>query len=127
MPTATDAETTVQQLKLRCNAFRDARDWKRFHNPKDLALALSCEAAEMLELFRFKDNPDIERELESEPQRAALSDEMADVLYFLLMLSDHTGIDLSVALERKMRLNEEKYPAELAYGRNVKYTQLRTE
>lgn len=127
MSEATDNLTTILQLKRRCSAFCEARDWKQFHNPKDLALALSCEAAEILELFRFKEPAAIDVELQNTAAREALSEEMADVLYFLLMLSDHTGVDLSTALERKMDINEQRYPADRAFGRNVKYTQLQTE
>ncbi len=122
-----DSHTTLEEIKHRCCEFRDARDWKRFHNPKDLALALSCESAEILELFRFKDVPTIECELASDDTaRSALGDEMSDVLYFLLTLADHVDIDLSAAFERKMRKNEEHYPVDLARGKNLKYTELGT-
>jgi NTP pyrophosphatase (non-canonical NTP hydrolase) len=117
-----DATTPLDHLKRISGAFRDARDWRRFHNPKDLALALSCEAGELLELFRFQEAADVQRD-----QAEALSEEMADILYWLLMLSDQTGIDLSAALQRKMEINERKYPVALAHGRNVKYTVLEAE
>lgn len=127
MSTLSDATTTLAALKEQCAAFRDARDWKQFHNPKDLALALSVEAAELLELFRFKSAEETERDLQDMAGRQALSDEMADILYFLLMLGDHAGVDLSAALAHKMEQNERKYPVAQAYGRNVKYTQLQAE
>ncbi len=103
-------------LTERILAFRDARDWKQFHNPKDLAIALSVEASEVLELFRFK-TPE-------EARLANLPDELADVLYFVLLLAHEARIDLPAALAAKMAQNEAKYPVSLSKGRNLKYTEL---
>ena len=122
-----DATTTVSALRSRCRAFCDARDWRQFHTPKDLAIGLAIEAAEILELFRFKKEETIAAELKEDACRERLADEMADVLYFLLMLAENTEMDLAPALERKLLKNEQKYPVDLAYGRNVKYTELTTE
>jgi NTP pyrophosphatase (non-canonical NTP hydrolase) len=119
-----DATTTVAALRSRCRAFCEARAWQQFHTPKDLALAMSIEVGEILELFRFKKEETIAAELKQEDHRERLGDEMADVLYFLLQLADHTGVELASALERKLLKNEQKYPVDLAYGRNVKYTEL---
>ncbi|MBI3924579.1 MAG: nucleotide pyrophosphohydrolase [Armatimonadetes bacterium] len=119
-----DNQLTLAALRQKVLAFRDARDWKQFHNPKDLALALSIEAAEILELFRFKKPEEIERELQGEARRA-LAHELADVLHFVLLLSHEAGIDLSQALFDKLELLEDRYPVELARGRRLKYTELR--
>ena len=103
--------------------FRDERDWRQFHHPKDLAMALAIEAGELMEPFRFKSPEQITLELE----RGALPEvahELADVLYFLLLLAHETGVELGPALEAKLKLNAEKYPVERSRGRNVKYTQL---
>ncbi|MHB2015425.1 MAG: MazG-like family protein [Candidatus Xenobia bacterium] len=116
-----DAATTVEELRAACAAFRDARNWKQFHDPKELALCMSLEVAEVLELFRFKQAAEV---VGAPERRRHLSHEMADVLYWLLMMSDVTGIDLAAALEDKLRENERKYPVELAWGRNAKYTEL---
>ena len=122
-----DSVAHVDDLRRACTDFRDARDWKQFHNPKEVALCLSIEAAEILELFRFKSEDAVALDMKDETRRDLLSQEMADVLYWLLMLSDHTGIDLASALERKLRINEQKYPVRLARGRNLKYTELAAE
>lgn len=106
----------LQALTERILAFRDARDWKQFHNPKDLAIALSVEAAEVLELFRFKEP--------SEARLEKLPDELADVFYFVLLLAHEAGVDLSSALTAKMGRNEEKYPVALSRGSNLKYDEL---
>lgn len=119
-----DATSTLTALRNRCRAFCDARDWQQFHTPKDLAIGLSVEAAEVLERFRFKPDADVAADLETGKGREALADEMGDVLYFLLMLSHNTGIDLAAALESKLLKNEQKYPVDLSRGKNVKYTEL---
>jgi len=107
-------------MQDRVVAFRDARDWKQFNPPKDLAMALSIEAAELLEIFRFKSD---EQALAGDG-RQRLSDELADVLYFVLLMAHDTDIDLRAALERKLASSEEKYPVALARGRNLKYDEL---
>lgn len=106
----------LEALTQRILAFRDARDWKQFHNPKDLAIALSVEAAEVLELFRFK-TPE-------EARLTHLPDELADVLYFVLLLAHEADIDLVGALATKMEQNEAKYPVALSRGKNLKYSEL---
>lgn len=108
--------TDLEALTERILAFRDARDWKQFHNPKDLAIALSVEAAEVLELFRFK-TPE-------EARLATLPDELADVLYFVLLLAHEAEVDLMEALAEKMAKNEAKYPVALSRGKNLKYSEL---
>lgn len=113
----------MKDLQARVVAFRDARDWKQFNPPKDLALALSIEAAELLEIFRFKSD---EQALAGDG-RDRLSDELADVLYFVLLMANDTGIDLRAALERKLAATGEKYPVALSRGRNLKYTELSPE
>ncbi len=106
----------LRKLTERILEFRDQRDWSQFHNPKDLAIALSVEASEVLELFRFKSV--------EEARLEGLPDELADVLYFVLLLAHETGVDLVRALDQKMARNEEKYPVSLSRGRNLKYTEL---
>lgn len=102
--------------------FRDARDWKQFHNPKDLALSLALEAAEVIEHFQWKSKEEIEDYIEE--SKKEIGDELADVLYWILLLSNDLDIDLSKALRRKMKENEEKYPVEKAKGKHDKYTDL---
>ncbi len=103
-------------------AFRDARDWKQFHNPKDLSISLSLEASEVLEHFQWKNKDEIHEYVKT--HRDKIGDELADVLYWVLLLSHETGIDLIAAFERKMKENDEKYPIDKAKGQHTKYSQL---
>ncbi|MGM9999344.1 MAG: nucleotide pyrophosphohydrolase [Candidatus Bruticola sp.] len=119
---ADDSCTTIAELRRQVIAFRDARDWKQFHNPKDLAIAMSIEAAEVLELCRFKSSEEIIDSVKSGKNRE-FAYEMADVLSYLLTLSDCLGIDLSQAMHDKAKVNEAHYPVHLAKGKKAKYTE----
>lgn len=98
----------IQQLITQIRAFRDARDQEQFHNFKDLALALSIEASELLELFLWKGNED------ANPEK--LKNQLADVLMYALLLADKHGLDIKQIVEDKMKLNHEKYLVEKAKG-----------
>lgn len=102
--------------------FRDQRDWRQFHHPKDLAMALSIEAAEVMELFRFKSPEQIDGEMDE--LRGRLGEELADCLFFVLLMAHDCGIDLSHAVPAKLAQNARKYPVELSRGKNAKYDQL---
>ena len=104
--------------------FCEERDWDQYHNPKDLAIGISTEAGELLDLFRFRNESECMDLLSSDGSRADISDELADVLFFVLRFSHVTGIDLRDALESKIRKNAEKYPVEKAKGSNLKYSEL---
>ena len=103
--------------------FCDERNWRQFHKPKDLAIGVVTEGAELLDLFRFKSEPEVESLLDSKHTREMVADEMADVQFFLLRMSEITGIDLGDALRRKIRKNRSKYPVKRARGSNLKYNQ----
>ncbi|RLC98855.1 MAG: nucleotide pyrophosphohydrolase [Chloroflexi bacterium] len=108
----------MEDLKIHIKEFIRARDWEQYHAPKNLAMAMSVEAAEILEIFQWKEGeesltPD---ELES------LRQEIGDVLVYLLELADKYGIDIIQAAKDKMALNESKYPAEIVKGKSWKYT-----
>jgi len=103
--------------------FRDARDWKQFHNPKDLALSLVLESAEVMEHFQWKNNEEMEKYLKTDKEHVA--EELADVLYWVLLMSHDLEIDILNALEKKQKKNEEKYPVEKAKGNAKKYTELK--
>lgn len=118
-----DSQTTLQQLKEVALAFRDERDWAQFHTPKDLAVALSIEAAELLEHFRFKDEEAIVHYLAKAENRRAVSYELADLLFFIFCMSDRLGIDLSQAYLEKIKISAERYPAQLVRGSSRKYTE----
>lgn len=101
--------------------FARDRDWDQFHSPKNLAIALSVEAAELLERFQWLKDDESHRLAESPEDYRAVREEIADVLIYLLRLADLMSIDLEEAVQEKMRKNAEKYPVELAKGNAVKY------
>jgi len=102
--------------------FRKERDWEQFHNPKDLAISLSIEVAELLEWFQWRTNAEIEAQLASD-KRQALEDELADVAVYLTYLCHDLGVDLNKAVAAKMIKNAEKYPVEKVKGRSDKYNE----
>jgi dCTP diphosphatase len=118
----TDNATTIGEIKEALRAFARERDWEQFHNPKDVALALSIEIAEVLEHFRFLRNEEIEELLRDDEYRRSLAHELADAASFVIRLADVTGIDLAKAVEEKMRVSAEKYPADMVRGKPQKYT-----
>lgn len=100
-------------------AFRNARKWKQFHNAKDLAISLSLEASEVLEHFQWKSKEEIEEYIKSHKEH--IGEELADVFYWVLLISHDLKIDIIDALDKKMKKNEEKYPIKKAKGRHTKY------
>lgn len=110
------------ELRDALREFARERDWDQFHSPKNLASALSVEAAELLEQFQWL-TEDQSRTLD-ENQRAAVGEEMADVLLYLIRLADKLDLDLTAAAHVKIRRNAEKYPADKARGSSRKYTEL---
>jgi dCTP diphosphatase len=114
--------TKLDQLRDALRTFTAARDWDAFHSPTNLAMALSVEAAELLEVFQWMTEAD-SRNLEP-AAKAAASEEIADVLLYLILLSDALGIDPVAAAERKMVANAQKYPVDKARGTSAKYTRL---
>lgn len=104
-------------------SFCDQRDWRQFHKPKDLAIGVVTEGAELLDLFRFKNDLEVQSLLDDRRTREMVADEMADVQFFLLRMSEITGIDLGDALRRKIRKNRRQYPVRRARGSNLKYNQ----
>lgn len=101
-------------------AFRRERDWEQFHRPKDLAISLSIEAAELLEWFQWRTDDEISQMLSSD-KRQQLEDELADVAVYLTYLSHDLQIDLDAVIARKLKKNAAKYPAEKVRGRADKY------
>lgn len=116
-----DDITVISSLKQMIREFADMRDWEQFHNPKDLALALTIEVSEMLEYFRFQTNEQITQVLADPKIKREFSHELADAFYFLLRLADIVGIDMTSALAEKILLLEKKYPVELVKGKPFKY------
>ena len=114
--------SSLDPLRDALRAFAAEREWERFDSPKNLAMALSVEAAELLEVFQWMSDAD-SRSLAPDA-KAAASEEVADVLLYLILLCDGLGIDPVAAAERKMVENARKYPVDKARGTSKKYTEL---
>ena len=99
--------------------FRDDRNWKQFHNPKDLAISVSLEASELLEIFQWSAD-----DLFCENKKEKIEEELADVLNYCILMADACGLDLDEIIQAKVKRNSEKYPVELAFGNKAKYTEL---
>ena len=112
---------TIDELTAEIRAFRDARDWRQFHNPKELAVAITAEAGELLQHFVWQNPEQSERRVTD--RRAAIEDEIADVAILLFELADSSGIDLAAAMRAKLARNEERYPVDKARGSNAKYNE----
>jgi NTP pyrophosphatase (non-canonical NTP hydrolase) len=104
--------------------FRDEREWKQFHNFKDLAITLTLESAEVLEHAQWKTAKELEAHLSDSRQREHVADELADVLHVLLLLAEHAKVDLGEAFLAKLKKTAKKYPVEKARGSAKKYDQL---
>ena len=107
---------TVELVK----SFRDERNWSQFHNPKDLALSISLEASELLEIFQWSGS-----DLEFSDKLDRIKEELADVLCYCIFMADRCGVDMDDIIREKMRKNGEKYPVESAYNSKEKYTELK--
>lgn len=115
------SEDTIQTLTKLVQDFCEARDWDTFHNPKDLAIGLSTEANELLDIFRFKSEADMREIMNNSEKKEHVEEELADVFFFLLRFAQMNGIDLGEALRDKIEKNDQKYPVEKARGSNRKY------
>ncbi len=119
----TDKTTTIDELKKNLKIFVRERDWEQFHHPKDLALSLTLESTEVLELFQWN-NKTLE-ELKKDPEfMENMKDELADVLTHTLNLCNYLEIDMSDSFEKKLEKSAKKYPVHLAKGKSDKYTKL---
>ena len=111
---------SLQQLRDRLQTFVQERDWEQFHSPKNLAMAMIVEAAELVEHFQWMTE---QQSLEIDEEKCQeVAHEIADTFIYLLRMADVLGIDLIAAANVKIDLNVEKYPMEKARGRNDKYT-----
>ena len=112
-----DDKTTIEDLKKVMRQFVEERDWRQFHKPKDLAIAISGEAAELLEHFRFRDEKMMNEYLSEKDNRLEIERETADILSFLIRFADEMDIDLARALEEKMQHNTKRFPIGKASGK----------
>jgi len=113
---------SIESLTREICAFRDARDWRQFHNPKELAVAITAEAGELLQHFVWQSPEQSEQRVSD--RRAEIESEMADVAILLLELADNCGIHLADAIRAKLARNEDRYPVAKARGSNKKYNEL---
>lgn len=113
---------SIQELTQNIVDFRDERDWKQFHNPKDSAISLVLEATEILEHFQWKNGEEITKHIDA--HRDEIADELADVFNWILLMSHDLGIDIVEAQARKIASSHAKYPVEKAKGNYTKYTEL---
>jgi NTP pyrophosphatase (non-canonical NTP hydrolase) len=113
--------TTLESLRDRLREFAQEREWDQYHTPKNLSMALVAEAAELIEHFQWVDG-DTSHLLEDKT-RQSVEEELADILIYLVRISDKLNVDLYEAVERKIAINAQKYPAELVRGSAKKYTE----
>jgi NTP pyrophosphatase (non-canonical NTP hydrolase) len=112
------------EIEKRVRRFRDDRDWRKFHKPKDLAMSVSIEAAELLEHFQWKSDAEIDAYVADPARRAEVASEMADVLLLLVSAADVLGVDLHAAALAKLEVNAAKYPVAKSKGHARKYDRL---
>ena len=112
----------IKRITELIKRFRDERDWKQFHNHKDLALSLVLEATEVLEHFQWKSPQEVE--LHAKENKNEIADELADVAIYLFELADNLGVDLGRAISHKMKKNAVKYPVHKSKGKHTKYDKL---
>lgn len=112
----------IKELTDKIVKFIHDRDWRQFHNPKDLSISLVLEATEVMEHFQWKSHEEIDEYVKS--NKADIGEELADVLYWILLMSHYLDIDIKSALEDKIKKNEAKYPVDKAKGVHTKYNKL---
>lgn len=110
---------SIKELTEKVVAFRDARNWKQFHNPKDIAISIMLEASELLEVFQWSG---ADTAVDTDKKMDKVKEELADVLIYALLMGNDLGLDISEIVSAKIDENNRKYPAEKAYGGADKYT-----
>lgn len=120
-----DSKTNISKLRQLAQDFVDERDWNKYHNPKDLAISIAIEAAELMELFQWTGQREVKKMAEDEHNLLRIKEELADVMILCLNMVNTLDIDLSQAIAEKIEKNKVKYPAELVRGNYRKYTQLK--
>lgn len=116
--------SSLKELQGRVARFCEERDWDQFHDIKELAIGVSTEAAELLELFRFLSRDECEALFRDPAKREKIEDEVSDIFFFLLRIAGRYKVDLASALVSKMAKNAKRYPVEKAKGSNRKYDDL---
>ena len=109
----------IIEIMNKINQFRDDRNWRQFHNEKDLAISISIEASELLEIFQWKTSEQV-----TEEKLEHIKEELADVLMYSYMLADNLELDIETIMEEKLNKNAQKYPVEKSKGKSDKYTEI---
>jgi dCTP diphosphatase len=120
-----DRKTSIYQLKQLIQDFVDERDWRKYHNPKDLAISIAIEAAELMELFQWVSERKVEKVLEDAERFIRLEEELADIIILCFNLANVLNVDVAKAVTKKVEKNRAKYPVDLVKGNYKKYTQLK--
>ena len=123
MPSESDEYVNIEKLKEKVKHFVRERDWEKFHNPKDLAISISVEAGELLELFQWLKEEELEKIKENETFMKNIERELADILNYCLSMANTLELDLSKIVLEKMKENEKKYPKEKFRGVHRKYSE----
>jgi NTP pyrophosphatase (non-canonical NTP hydrolase) len=110
---------SIKELTENAVEFRDERNWKQFHTPKDLAISISLEASELLEVFQWSGS---DTEVDTDKKLKGVREELADIIIYSLLMAHDLDLDVSEIVNDKIALNRKKYPADQAYGRADKYT-----
>lgn len=118
-------EYSIEKLEQIVKEFCEEREWDQYHTPKDLAIGMSTEANELLDLFRFKSDQEIQEMFQDKEKLNRICEELSDVFYFVLRFAQKNNINLSEALENKIKHNKQKYPVEKFKGKNIKYDELK--
>lgn len=113
---------SISELTNQIQTFVDARDWRKFHNAKDLAVAIAAEAGELMQHFVWQQDDQIEKRLEK--NREEIASEIADVAILLFEFADNLGMNLGEVMQAKIAYNDIRYPVDKSRGNNLKYTEL---
>ena len=119
-----DQISKVEDLKQAVKAFVEERDWAKYHNPKDVAISIAIEAAELLEAFQWVKDSEQKQLLSSPDKAQSVKEELADIIIYCISLANALDLDVSEAVLSKIQKNSEKYPASKVKGQYKKYTEL---
>ncbi|MFC1904528.1 nucleotide pyrophosphohydrolase [Chloroflexota bacterium] len=119
-----DKKTNLHELKTKIKSFVEERDWEKYHKPKEIAISISIESAELLELFQWTKEDELNLIFQDANKLENIKDEISDIVIYCLDLANALNIDVSQAIENKVKKNEEKYPVEKIKGKYKKYTEL---
>jgi len=118
-----DKTTTFAQLKEEFEKFVTERDWAKYHHPKEVAISLVLEAAELLEIFQWEEKQEIPKIKSDNRTMQRIKEEISDIILYCISIANRLDIDISTAIREKLELNKKKYPADVVKGKSTKYTE----